>query len=522
MFEKHFFGKIMEILKSDIVIWGGSLGGTLAAYSASKAGKTVLLFEETDWIGGQLTSQAVPPDEHKWIEQTGATASYRAYRNKVRDYYRNHPFIVDELKTKEFFCPGGSSVSRISHPPKLALSFLLEMVEPYLASGKLKIYYNSKLKSAKTSGNEITELIIDTNGQTYCVKGSYFLDGSDEGDLIEKSGTEYVTGAESRDMTGEPSAMDVYRPNDRQPVTWTVAFENRLKGDYVIEKPQDYEYYKKMIMPYDKYPVFSMYGPDSSTGKAKLFGMYNGEHDKDGSKLFGLYTYRRIVNSAHFKDGFTPFDVTLLNWPQNDYFMGNTFDCPNAEQNREQARQLTLSFLYWLQTEAPNGDKKGYPFFAACGDAVGTKDGSTKTYYVRESRRIKAKFTVKEQDVAVGGNPDFYDSVGVGSYPIDLHITTETHSFFYKPSLPFTIPLGAMIPVRMTNIIPACKNIGTTHLTGGCYRLHPVEWNIGEVAGLLAAYSLDNKISPEEIRENMSALEKFQNYLTENGIQLHW
>ena len=148
----------MEILKSDIVIWGGSLGGTLAAYSASKAGKTVLLFEETDWIGGQLTSQAVPPDEHKWIEQTGATASYRAYRNKVRDYYRNHPFIVDELKTKDFFCPGGSSVSRISHPPKLALSFLLEMVEPYLASGKLKIYYNSKLKSAKTSGNEITEL----------------------------------------------------------------------------------------------------------------------------------------------------------------------------------------------------------------------------------------------------------------------------------------------------------------------------------------------------------------------------
>ncbi|MGG2474547.1 FAD-dependent oxidoreductase, partial [Rhizobium sp. BR5] len=34
------------------------------------------------------------------------------------------------------------------------------------------------------------------------------------------------------------------------------------------------------------------------------------------------------------------------------------------------------------------------------------------------------------------------------------------------------------------------KNIGTTHITNGCYRLHPVEWNIGEVAGMLAAYCL--------------------------------
>jgi hypothetical protein len=45
--------------------------------------------------------------------------------------------------------------------------------------------------------------------------------------------------------------------------------------------------------------------------------------------------------------------------------------------------------------------------------------------------------------------------------------------------------LGALIPIRMENLLPAAKNIGTTHITNGCYRMHPVEWNIGEAAGAL-------------------------------------
>jgi NADPH-dependent 2,4-dienoyl-CoA reductase/sulfur reductase-like enzyme len=69
---------VIKNISADMVIFGGSLGGTLGAYSAAKSGKITILFEETDWIGGQLTSQAFPPDEHQWIEETGCTASYRA------------------------------------------------------------------------------------------------------------------------------------------------------------------------------------------------------------------------------------------------------------------------------------------------------------------------------------------------------------------------------------------------------------------------------------------------------------
>jgi hypothetical protein len=67
-------------------------------------------------------------------------------------------------------------------------------------------------------------------------------------------------------------------------------------------------------------------------------------------------------------------------------------------------------------------------------------------------------------------------------------------------SLPFKIPLDALIPQRVENLLPGCKNLGVTHITNGCYQLHPVEWNIGESVGLLAAFALNQKRSPRQIK----------------------
>ena len=109
----------MKKLYAPVVIVGGSLGGTIAAWAAAKCGKgqKVILLEETDWIGGQLTSQAVPPDEHRWIGEQGCTASYREYRRRVRAYYRNLEGYSNQIKIREAFCPADSEVSHISHPP---------------------------------------------------------------------------------------------------------------------------------------------------------------------------------------------------------------------------------------------------------------------------------------------------------------------------------------------------------------------------------------------------------------------
>src|SRR5207248_11503311 len=79
-------------LQCDVAVIGGGVGGCAAALGALRNGMRVVLTDETDWIGGQLTSQAVPPDEHPYIESFGCTQAYRAYRDAVREYYRrNYP-----------------------------------------------------------------------------------------------------------------------------------------------------------------------------------------------------------------------------------------------------------------------------------------------------------------------------------------------------------------------------------------------------------------------------------------------
>ena len=165
---------------------------------------------------------------------------------------------------------------------------------------------------------------------------------------------------------------------------------------------------------------------------------------------------------------------------------------------------------------------------------MGSAGGLAKHPYIRESRRIKALFTVLEEHVGrenrsiITGEKnninaaEFYDSIGIGYYHIDLHPTCAGNNYIDFDSLPFQIPLGALIPERMENLIPANKNIGTTHITNGCYRLHPVEWNIGESAGSLAAFALTRKIIPAAVREKKNLLEEFQNLIRSQGIETHW
>ena len=101
-------------------------------------------------------------------------------------------------------------------------------------------------------------------------------------------------------------------------------------------------------------------------------------------------------------------------------------------------------------------------------------------------------------------------------------MSTGGDNYIDVSSLPFQIPLGALIPRRVENLLPACKNIGVTHITNGCYRLHPVEWNIGEAAGCLAARAVQTKSPPRQIRNDQKMLAEFQSTIQRQGIETSW
>lgn len=500
----------MRKIQAEIAVIGASLGGVQAARAACARGHQVYLCEETDWIGGQMTAQAVPPDEHQWIEEQGATRSYLDYRKTVRETYLAMPDASDEMKAQQVLCPGECWVSRVSHDPRIGLEILQKSLQPYLDNGQLTLDYWTVCVDACTEKDEVKSVTVRNTqtGEETLVTAQMYLDGTDCGDLLPLTGTEYALGAESRAETGEPDAAETADSEDVQPITWVAALEMTPER-ITMEKPALYDEFAAMGVAYADNKLLSWYGPEAATGSKVRFSMFG----EPGA--LGLWTYRRIQYPPFFT---TPRnEISLLNWPQNDYTESGVIDVPNREAKLERARQQTLALAYWLWEQGYN--------IRLCPEVMGTPDGLAKRPYIRESRRIKAKHTIREQDVVKAYQPEprrFHDSVGVGHYNMDLHQTIKTHSFFFAPVTPFEIPLGALIPVRMKNLLPACKNIGTTHLTGGCYRLHPVEWNVGEASGTLAAYCLENGVKPVDVWENEKYLQDYQQVLEKQGVQLHW
>ena len=538
-------GQTGDEMHGNIVIIGGGLGGCAAALAACRLGASVIMTEPTDWIGGQVSQQAVPPDEHQWIESFGRTASYAKYRTLVREYYKKNYALTNAAREEAYLNPGNGSVSRICHEPVVSVTVLQDMLAPAIAKGQLKLLLNTYPVEASVTNDKI-DAVSCLNGNTgdlVVLHGKYFIDASEEGDLLALSGTEYVIGAESQQETGEPHAPDIADPENIQALTHCFAIDHLEGEDHTIERPAMYEFWKDYIPPLKPEwpgPILSLDYADPRTliPKTLSFIPPGKTSPAPRTESLNLWLYRRMIDRSNFVSGTYHSDITLINWPQNDYMKGNITDVPGEirKQNINEAKQLSLSLLYWLQTEAPRPDgKEGWKGLRLRKDIVGTEDGLAKFPYIRESRRILAEYTIVEQDLTleerqkVAGKSGkqilakpFDDTVGIGYYHLDLHPSTGGDNYIDMASVPFQIPLGALIPRRMENLVPGCKNIGTTHISNGCYRLHPVEWSIGEAAGSLCAFSMAKDITPRTVRNAKKQLDEFQSLLKKNGVELQW
>ena len=527
-------------LVSDVLIVGAGLGGVAAALAALRNGESVILTEETDWIGGQCTQQAVPPDEHPWIETHGAPASYRTFRNEIRDYYRRFYPLSEEAKSKEFLNPGDGAVSRLCHEPRVALAVLEGMLAPYIANNKLRVLLNYQVTHAKKVGEQVQEVFLRHTSTQHMValKANYFVDATELGDVLPLTNTAYVTGTESKEESGELHAPAIGNSKDNQSFTMVFAVDYHPGENHTIPKPKSYDFWRNyipQIQPPWPGKLLSLTYSLPQTLVPKTLG-FHPEGIPTGEVL-NLWNYRRILSKRNFVPGFLNGDTTIINWPQNDYMLGNLIDVPKKEFHKhiDAAKQLSLSLLYWLQTEVERPDGgRGWPGLRLNKEAVGTADGLAKYPYIRESRRIKALFTIKEEHVGkeqrkltAKANEDadhaaiFEDSVGIGYYHIDLHPSMH-RNYVDFPSLPFQIPLGALIPEKTENLFPANKNIGTTHITNGCYRLHPVEWSIGEAVGLLIHFIKKNQVTAKQVREDQELLKSFQAFIQNQGVEIAW
>jgi hypothetical protein len=516
---------------ADVVIIGGGLGGVSATLAAARLGAGVILVEELDWLGGQLTSQGVPPDEYPWIEYLTASQSYATFRETIRDYYRRHMPLTDAARARVRLNPGQGNVSSLCHEPWVAVKAIDELLAPHVAAGRVTVLRKHRMLKAQTDGDCIRAVHVrDLDAGTELVLiAPIFVDATEIGDLLEMAEVEHVFGAEAQSQTNELHALPEADPLDQQAITWCLAADYLPGEDHTIDKPRDYERLKTLQLDCWPGPQLSWTLSDFVTHQPRERPLFVGPTDTDS--LYDLWHARRIAYRQNFKPGSYASDITLANWPQMDYWENPVVGVsPDAQALAlDEARQFSLAFFYWMQTDAPRHDGgDGYRGLRLRGDVLGTTDGLAKQAYYREGRRMQAEFTVREQHIGVAARPGesgaerFADSVGIGAYRIDLHPSTRGRNTVDIDSFPFQIPLGALLPVRVENLLPACKNLGTTRITNGAYREHATEWSIGEAAGTLAAFALARKQPLRAVRADKDLLGDFQRTLELQGVLLAW
>ena len=275
-------------VKCDILIVGGTTGGTAAALAVAGNGASVCLIEETNWLGGQLTTQGVStPDEQNLIEQFGATRRYYDFRDAVRDYYRTNYKLRTRAAEAKYFNPGNCWVSHFSFEPKIGARLLSQMVAPLVESGQLKIFFGTTVKTCLVDKSDrITRVDChSTEHGSVTFSPKYVLDATDLGDVLALAGIEgedWVTGAEKQQETDEPDAPNEARLDWVQPFTFPFALDwsPETKETNVISAPEDYDELKAL----QKYHI----------KHGAMTGLFEG--------AFPWWSYRRLLAVENFDD----------------------------------------------------------------------------------------------------------------------------------------------------------------------------------------------------------------------------
>lgn len=472
-------------LHAQVVVVGGGLGGCAAAIAAAEAGADVLLTEQSDRVGGQVSSQLVSAlDEHSGVEEFAGSASYAAFRSALRTGSGG-----DEN-------PGGGWVSRLCVLPGVAQSVL----EHALASAGVRVVTGVAPVSAQVSAGVVGSVTLGDGSR---VEGEIFADATELGELLPMAGAPWTVGSEGP-RWGERHALDAPDPQAMQAITWCALLENVPGAEFTpVPRPPDFARWRQHFS-------FEIDGWDGTPHRYRMF-----EAGPDGRPPF--WTYRRLSREP---------DVMVLNWVSNDYADASLVHSP--QRAAVESRLQTLGFVHWLQTEAPHDDGAGRGFrsLRLCPELAGTPDGLAAAPYVRESRRLRLSRPVTGTDLEpVRGHARARavpDSVGVAHYSADLHPRVGEPATVYAPTAPFQLPLRALVAGEPSNLLAAAKNLGATQVAASAWRVHRGEWAVGEAAGTLAAYCVRIGVAPPTVRDSSGHLAALQRVLVARGVALAW
>ncbi|MBS4026829.1 MAG: FAD-dependent oxidoreductase, partial [Clostridia bacterium] len=145
--------------------------------------------------------------------------------------------------------------------------------------------------------------------------------------------------------------------------------------------------------------------------------------------------------------------------------------------------------------------------------------GSMEELYIRESRHIYGEYRLSINDVLE--HVDFWDKIGIGSYPVDIQATSVTDPGIIT-GVPdaYSIPFRSLVPLKADNLLVVSRAASYDSLAHGSARVIPVGMTAGEAAGVASAYSIKNKMTFREITKSREAIDEIQTRLKNQGAYL--
>ena len=494
----------------DLVVYGGTSSGVIAACAGAREGLKVAILEPGKHLGG-LTSSGLGHVDMGNAETVGGYAM--EFFKRVGQHYG----------MKRFCTEMESSVAEKT---------FLQMAN----EAGVSIFYQSRLlekKGVLKVKNRIEQLTLE-NGDTF--KARVFIDASYEGDLMAWSKVPYHVGRESAARYGESSAgIQHYKT----PAKLSAARLQEIK-DLSAQFPLDYIFAEMGVKGEADAKVQAYtYRLCLSTNPANQLPFYKPANYQPGryrdllnrirkSKLTSFDQATTVYPMPNGKTDINHLDVVNASW---NYPNGSYKERANIEQYHKEYEQ---GYLYFLANdpEVPEVLRKDTQRYGYAKDEFADNNNWPYLLYVREGRRMLGSYVMKQQDA--WGNAKKKDGIGMGSYFMDCHTAqqiitpdgkqTMEGEMEHAPFKPYEIAYGALVPKAAD-----CENLFVTiclsasHTIYGSLRMEPVFMIAGHVAGVASAMAINGKTSVQgvdvaRLREKLTAQGQILSYDTKPGL----
>jgi len=507
-----------EIIKADVIVYGGTSSAVITAVQVAKMGKTVVMVSPDQHLGGLSSSGLGYTDVGNKSVVGGLS---REFYHRVFQYYQK-PETWKWQKSNEYGNVGQSTIAMDTANSTMWIfePHIAEQVfEDFVKEFNIRVCRNEWLdrgKGVKLKNGKI-QSIKTLSGQVY--QGKIFVDATYEGDLMAAAGVHYAVGRESNSVYHE-------KWNGIQPNVFH----------------HGHNFGKLNISPY-------VIPGDPSSGILRgISGEKPGDMG-DGDKKVQAYCYRmclttndknripfekpegydpaqyelllRVFN-AGWRETFEKFDpIPNLKTDVNNHgpisfdYIGMNYDYPEAsyEQRKEiidEHKKYQQGWLYFIANDprVPLEVQSKMKTWGLSKDEFIDNGNWPYQIYVREARRMIGETVMTENEIQ-GKNP-VADPIGMGSYTMDSHntqryITAEGYvqnegDIGIHPKTPYKISLGTILPKKeeCSNLLVTLA-VSSSHIAFGSIRMEPVFMVLGQSAGIVAGMALDKNVEIHDL-----------------------